>query len=76
MVGTPPPDGIRPRGIWRGESAVAVTDVLWGWIEAGADPGGGCRRWFRVRLATAEEVTVYYDEALEGWFTPEPGASP
>jgi hypothetical protein len=66
----------RPRGIWRGESAVAVTDVLWGWIEAGADPGGGYRRWFRVRLATSEEMTLYYDEALEGWFTPEPGAAP
>ena len=50
--------------------------MLWGWIEAGADPGGGYRRWFRVRLATSEEMTLYYDEALEGWFTPEPGATP
>src|SRR5262249_27604605 len=79
----------RPRGIWRGERAVAVTDVpwggieagavpavWWGWIEGGGDAGGGGRRWFRVRLATGEEVAVYYDEALEGWFTPEPGAAP
>ena len=66
----------RPRGVWRGEEAVAVTDVLWGWIEAGADPGSGRRRWFRVRLATAEELTLYYDEALDGWFTPDPGPPP
>jgi hypothetical protein len=66
----------RPRGVWRGEEAVAVTDVLWGWIDAGADPGRGRRRWFRVRLATAEELTVYYDEALDAWFTPEPAPPP
>ncbi len=63
----------RPRGIWRGEQAVAVTDVLWAWIEAGPDPATGQRRWFRVRLATTEELTIYYDEALDGWFTPDPG---
>ncbi len=66
----------RPRGIWRGEAAVAVTDVLWGWIEAGTEPGRGQRRWFRVRLATGEELTLYYDEALDAWFTPEPGEPP
>jgi hypothetical protein len=65
----------RPRGIWRGEDAVAVTDVLWAWIEAGLDPAMGRRRWFRVRLATDEQLTLYYDEALDGWFTPEPGGS-
>jgi hypothetical protein len=67
----------RPRGIWRGEEAVAVTDVLWAWIEAGQDPATGSRRWFRVRLATDEQLTLYYDEALDGWFTPEAsGPSP
>lgn len=66
----------RPRGIWRGEAAVAVTDVLWGWIEAGTEPGRGQRRWFRVRLATGEELTLYYDEALDAWFTPDPGEPP
>jgi hypothetical protein len=62
----------RPRGIWRGDEAVAVTDVLWGWIEAGPE-GSGRRRWFRVRLATAEELTLYHDEALDAWFTPNSG---
>ncbi len=66
----------RPRGIWRGENAVAVTDVLWAWIEAGIDPTGGRRHWFHVRLATAEELTLYYDEALDAWFTPESEALP
>jgi hypothetical protein len=66
----------RPRGIWRGEQAVAVTDVLWAWIEASLDPASGHRRWFHVRLATAEELTLYYDEALDAWFTPEPGPPP
>ena len=53
-----------------------MTDVLWAWIEGGVDPAAGQRRWFRVRLATARELTLYYDEALDGWFTPdaEPGA--
>ncbi len=63
----------RPQGIWQGDRAVAVTDVLWAWLEAGVDPAAGQRRWYRVRLATAEELTVYYDESLDGWFTPEPG---
>jgi hypothetical protein len=62
----------RPRGIWRGEHAVAVTDVLWAWIEAGTDPGAGCRRWFHVRLETGEQLSLYHDEALDAWFTPEP----
>ena len=62
-----------PRGIWHGEHAVAVTDVMWAWLEAGADPGTGQRRWFRVRLATAEELTLYYDEALDAWFAAEAG---
>jgi hypothetical protein len=69
----------RPRGIWRGEHAVGVTDVLWAWIESGIDPGVGRRRWFHVRLQTAEVLTLYYDEALDAWFTPEapePGAGP
>ncbi len=66
----------RPRGVWRGDEAIAVTDVLWAWIEAGADPSAGRRRWFRVRLATTEELTLYHDEALDGWFTPDPGPAP
>jgi hypothetical protein len=61
----------RPRGIWDGERAIAVTDVLWAWIEGGVDPAAGQRRWFRVRLATTQEMTLYYDEALDGWFTPD-----
>ena len=28
----------------------------------------------RRRLATAEELTLYYDEALDAWFTPERGS--
>jgi hypothetical protein len=63
----------RPRGIWEGDRAIAVTDVLWAWIEGGVDPAAGQRRWFRVRLATARELTLYYDEALDGWFTPDAG---
>jgi hypothetical protein len=66
----------RPRGIWRGERAVAVTDVLWAWIEAGLDTGSGRRRWFHVRLETAEQLTLYYDEALEAWFTPQSESGP
>jgi len=62
----------RPRGIWRGERAVAVTDVLWAWIEAGSDPAAGRRRWFHVRLETGEQLSLYHDEALDGWFTPDP----
>lgn len=64
-----------PRGVWHGENAIAVTDVLWAWLEAGADPASGRRRWFRVRLATAEEMTLYYDEALDAWFTADPGGT-
>jgi hypothetical protein len=26
-----------------------------------------------VRLATGEELTLYHDEALDGWFTPDAG---
>jgi hypothetical protein len=66
----------RPRGIWEGERAIAVTDVLWAWVEGGVDPAAGQRRWFRVRLATTEEMTLYYDEALDGWFTPDAGPRP
>ncbi len=65
-----------PRGVWRGAETVAVTDVLWAWLEAGSDPARGVRRWFRVRLATAEELTLYHDEALDAWFTPERDAPP
>ena len=65
----------RPRGVWRGADAVAVTDVLWAWIETGAEPGAGRRRWFRVRLGTGEELTLYHDEALDAWFTPDPGGA-
>ncbi|HEV8309071.1 MAG TPA: hypothetical protein VGW35_15520 [Methylomirabilota bacterium] len=61
----------RPRGVWRGTEAIAVTDVLWAWLESAVDPAAGRRRWFRVRLATAEELTLYHDEALDAWFTPE-----
>jgi hypothetical protein len=61
-----------PRGVWDGERAIAITDVLWAWLEAGADPSTGQRRWFRVRLATDAVITLYYDEALEAWFTAEP----
>jgi hypothetical protein len=45
--------------------------VLWAWIESGIDPGAGRRRWFHVRLQTGEVLTLYHDEALDAWFTPE-----
>ena len=31
----------RPRGIWQGDRAIAVTDVLWAWVEGSVDPAAG-----------------------------------
>jgi len=40
-------------------------------VETGLEPGDGLRRWFRVELEDARILTVYYDEALESWFSRE-----
>ncbi len=63
----------RPRGVWRGEEAVAVTDVLWGWIhwEGGLrpppkpPPKGGLRgqsprsERFVVAVSTMQPLTHF-----------------
>lgn len=58
----------RPTAVRVGGEALRVTAVRGMWLETGLDPREGIRRWFDLQLEGGRRLTVYYDEALDGWF--------
>ncbi|MBI4241577.1 MAG: hypothetical protein HY613_07660 [Candidatus Rokubacteria bacterium] len=56
-----------------GPTTRRVQAVLGAWVVAGREAGTGIRRWFRVEVEGGETLSVYYDEALDGWFWREDG---
>ena len=60
-----------PRRLLLGAHRAELT-VLNRWISEAAE-GGSRRRWFRVRLERGTTSLVYYDEALDAWFSRAPG---